>query len=57
MELKGGSYANLSKNLIVRKTASGKGYKKLEYELKFLKNNITSDIVDYFPKILNLTLK
>tara|TARA_Y100000389_G_scaffold201448_1_gene244210 strand:+ start:1697 stop:3928 length:2232 start_codon:yes stop_codon:yes gene_type:complete len=53
IKLKGGSYASLNKINLVRKTATGKGYSKLEYELKFLENNITNDILDYFPKIIN----
>jgi YrbI family 3-deoxy-D-manno-octulosonate 8-phosphate phosphatase len=53
LELKGGSYASLNKISTVRKMAKGKGYSKLEYELKFLENNITKDILEYFPKIIN----
>lgn len=51
-DLKGGSYANLSRRHIVRKEARGKGVEKLIWEIDWL-NLLPNDLKPYFPKVID----
>lgn len=54
-KLQGGSYASLHKKNVVRKEAVNEGKKKLENEIMWL-NNISDDLTNYFPEILDYAI-
>ena len=52
IDLRGGSFASLSRRHIVKKQASGAGHEKLNWEIEWL-TSLPNELKEYFPTVLD----